>query len=151
MLYMDWKDERYEFKSHLERQCDCNKSNGDFLKAKNPEDKVFYVEQPIIEKIWTPNIFLMNAIEYKALTLEKPVESLRIYPDGSIKRSKTLRLMYLKQTDAQKLLVISTKATIRCLMDFRNFPFDYQFCTFDFHLVDYHKRKRPPQIYLESR
>ena len=38
------------------------------------------------------------------------------------------------------ILVLTTTATVRCQMDFKNFPFDYQFCTLDFHLVDYSLR-----------
>ena len=90
IMYLDWKDDRFYYKDLIDEigLHNLNKTEDGGSEVVKKDENVVFVEQPYISKIWTPNIYIFNAIEYKKHQLNKPVESLRIYDDGTIKMSK---------------------------------------------------------------
>ena len=89
-MYLDWKDDRFYYKDLIDEigLHNLNKTEDGGSEVVKKDENVVFVEQPYISKIWTPNIYIFNAIEYKKHQLNKPVESLRIYDDGTIKMSE---------------------------------------------------------------
>ena len=87
-MYLDWKDYDYEFKGFINDIGAHNFNKTDDGNATRRDENVVFVESSYISKVWTPNIYIFNAIQYKKHQLNKPVESLRIYDDGTIKMSE---------------------------------------------------------------
>ena len=90
-MYLDWKDDRFYYKDFIEENGLFNLTKtGNGSEVVKKDENVVFVEQSYISKVWTPNIYIFNAIQYKKHQLNKPVESLRIYEDGTIKMSKLM-------------------------------------------------------------
>ena len=88
-MYLDWKDYGFDFRDMVADIGLHNFNKTDDGGAAKRDENVVFVESSYISKVWTPNIYIFNAIQYKKHQLNKPVESLRIYDDGPMKISES--------------------------------------------------------------